>query len=42
VIACAFGKKHQIVLAVIVIDKDGATVHAALSDVEWNMGYIQA
>jgi hypothetical protein len=38
----AFGKKHQIVLAVIVIDKNGAAVHAALSDVEGNARYIQA
>jgi hypothetical protein len=30
----AFGKEHQIVLAVIVIDKNGATIHAALSDVD--------
>jgi hypothetical protein len=29
----ASSKKHQIVLAVIVIDKNGATVYAALNNV---------
>lgn len=32
VITCTFGKKHQIMLTVVVIDKNGAAIYAALSD----------